>query len=144
MAISGVDGHADAPLRAVRAALQTIAAVDRMKPFFACMYDADFDIRIGLQDGGAVLGSLGSIGHERLTEIGDVVNVASRVEIANKDARTRLLMSSTPYHEVKTCIEITDFARVRLRGTSERMTRPIRAGLPCAFPRDGFRASRDF
>ena len=58
MAIFGVDDQPNAPLRSVRAALQTLAAVDSMKPYFASMYDADFDIRIGLHYGEAVIGSL--------------------------------------------------------------------------------------
>ena len=91
MAIFGVDEDENAPLRAVNAALQTLAAIDRMKPFFTAMYDIDFDIRIGLHHGEAVLGSVGSLGHERLTAVGDVVNVASRVEAANKEAGTRML-----------------------------------------------------
>ena len=122
MAIFGVDDQPDAPLRAVNAALQTLAAVDRMKPFFASMYDADFDVRIGLHYGEAVIGSLGSIGHERLTAIGDVVNVASRVEAANKEAGTRLLISDALHDEVEDKVEVADFIRTRLRGTSERIT----------------------
>ncbi len=122
MAIFGVDDQPNAPLRSVNAALQTLAAVDTMKPFFTSMYDADVDIRIGLHYGEAVLGSLGSIGHERLTAIGDVVNVASRVEIANKDAGTRLLISEALYEEVKESVEVADFVRIRPRGTSDRMT----------------------
>jgi len=89
MAIFGLDDQPDAPLRAVNAALRTLAAVDRMKPFFKSMYGVDFDIRIGLHHGEAVIGSVGSIGHEKVTAIGDVVNVASRVEAANKEAGTR-------------------------------------------------------
>ncbi|MFQ5567621.1 MAG: adenylate/guanylate cyclase domain-containing protein, partial [Paracoccaceae bacterium] len=122
MAIFGVDDQADAPLRSVNAALQTLAAVDRMKPFFAAMYDAEFDIRIGLHYGEAVIGSLGSVGHERLTAIGDVVNVASRVEAANKEAGTRLLISDALHDEVADQVEVADFVRIRLRGTSERIT----------------------
>ncbi len=122
MAIFGIDDQPDAPLRAVNAALQTLAAVDRLKPFFASMYDIDFDIRIGLHYGEAVIGSLGSIGHERLTAIGDVVNVASRVEAANKEAGTRLLISDALLDEVADSVEIADFIRTRLRGTSERIT----------------------
>jgi class 3 adenylate cyclase/nitrite reductase/ring-hydroxylating ferredoxin subunit len=122
MAIFGVDDQPDAPLHAVNAALQTLAAVDRLKPFFASMYDIDFDIRIGLHYGEAVIGSLGSAGHERLTAIGDVVNVASRVEAANKDAGTRLLISDALLDEVVDRVEVADFIRTRLRGTSERMT----------------------
>ena len=122
MAIFGIDGETDAPIRSVYAALQTLAAVDRMKPFFASMYDADFDIRIGLHYGEAVIGSLGSIGHQRLTAVGDVVNVASRVEAANKDAGTRLLISQALHDQVANKVEVDDFVRIRLRGTSERIT----------------------
>lgn len=122
MAIFGVEDQADAPLRSVNAALQTLAAVDRMKPFFAAMYGADFDIRIGLHYGEAVIGSLGSVGHERLTAIGDVVNVASRVEAASKDAGTRFLISEALHDRVKDQVEVADFVRMRLRGTSDRIT----------------------
>jgi class 3 adenylate cyclase/nitrite reductase/ring-hydroxylating ferredoxin subunit len=122
MAIFGVHGQPDAPIRSVNAALQTLAAVDRMKPFFASMYGIDFDIRIGLHWGDAVIGSIGPSGHERLTAIGDVVNVASRVEAANKEAGTRLLITEALYERVKDEVDMTDFVRVRLRGTSDRMT----------------------
>ena len=122
MAIFGVDDQPEAELRAVNAALQTLATVDRMKPFFTSMYDANFDVRIGLHYGEAVIGSVGSIGHERLTAIGDVVNVASRVEAANKDAGTRFLITDVLHDQVKDKVEVEDFVRVRLRGTSERIT----------------------
>ena len=122
MAIFGVDDQPDAPIRSVNAALQTLAAVDRMKPFFAAMYDAEFDIRIGLHYGEAVIGSLGSVGHERLTAIGDVVNEASRVEAASKDAGTRFLISEALHDQVKDQVEVADFVRMRLRGTSDRIT----------------------
>jgi class 3 adenylate cyclase/nitrite reductase/ring-hydroxylating ferredoxin subunit len=122
MAIFGINDQPDAPLRAVNAALQTLTAVDRLKPFFATMYGVDFDIRIGLHYGEAVIGTLGFAGHEQLTAIGDVVNVASRIEAANKEAGTRLLISEAHHDQVKDKIEVADFVRVRLRGTSERTT----------------------
>jgi class 3 adenylate cyclase len=122
MAIFGIDDQPNAPLRSINAAVRTLDAVDRMKPFFASMYDADFNIRIGLHYGEAVIGSLGSIGHERLTAIGDVVNVASRVEAANKDAGTRLLISQALHDQVADKVETGDFVRIRLPGTSERIT----------------------
>lgn len=122
MAIFGVDDQPNAPLRAVGTSLQILAAVDRMKPFFASMYEADIDIRIGLHYGEAVIGSLGSIGHERLTAIGDVVNVASRIEAANKEAGTRLLVSEALHEQIEESVQVRDFVRMRLKGTSERMT----------------------
>ena len=96
--------------------MQTLAAVDRLKPYFKTMYDIDFDIRIGIHYGEVVVGSVGAIGHERLTVIGDAVNVASRIEAANKDAGTRMLVSE-PLHElVGDSLEVSDFVRIRLRG----------------------------
>jgi class 3 adenylate cyclase/nitrite reductase/ring-hydroxylating ferredoxin subunit len=122
MALFGVDGQEDAPIRAVNAALQTLAAVDRMKPFVKAMYGAELDVRIGLHHGEAVLGSVGAFGHERLTAIGDVVNTASRIESANKEAGTRFLISDALYRLVEDKVEASDFVRTRLRGTSERIT----------------------
>jgi class 3 adenylate cyclase/nitrite reductase/ring-hydroxylating ferredoxin subunit len=122
MAIFGVDGRVDAALRSVNAALQTLEAVDRMKPYFKSMYDIDFDIRIGLHYGEAVIGTLGAVGHERMTAIGDVVNLASRVEAANKEAGTRLLISDDLFGQVADKVDEVDFIRVRLPGTNERMT----------------------
>lgn len=122
MAIFGIDDQPHAPLRAVKSALQILEVADRMKPFLASMYDVDFDVRVGLHYGEAVIGSLGSVGHERLTAIGDIVNVASRIEAANKDAATRFLISEALHAEVEDSIEVVDFVRIRLRGTRDRMT----------------------
>ncbi|WP_172402015.1 adenylate/guanylate cyclase domain-containing protein [Ensifer aridi] len=120
MAVFGMNDQPDAPLRAINAALQTLGTVDRLKPFFASMYGIDFDIRIGLNYGEAVIGTLGFAGHGRLTAVGDVVNVASRIEAANKEAGTRLLISESLRDEIADKVEIGDFLRVRLRGTGER------------------------
>jgi class 3 adenylate cyclase/nitrite reductase/ring-hydroxylating ferredoxin subunit len=122
MAIFGVDDQPDAPLHAVDTALQILEATDQMKPFFASMYDIDFDVRVGLHYGECVIGSLGSIGHERLTAIGEVPNIASRIEAANKEAGTRLLISQALHDQIEDAIEVADFVRVLLRGTRDRIT----------------------
>ena len=122
MAIFGIEDQDNAPLFAVNAALQILETADQMKPFFASMYGVDFDIRTGIHYGETVIGSLGSVGHERLTAIGEVPNVASRVEAANREAGTRLLISQDLYDEIKDDVNVADFVRIRLRGTSDRMT----------------------
>ncbi|MCZ6577434.1 MAG: 2Fe-2S iron-sulfur cluster-binding protein, partial [Gammaproteobacteria bacterium] len=129
MAIFGIEDQPNAPLHAVNTALQILESADQIKPFFASMYDVEFDIRTGLHYGEAVIGSLGSIGHERVTAIGEVPNVASRIEAANKEAGTRLLISQALYDKVEDGVEVTDFVRVRLRGTSDRITLYEIAGL---------------
>lgn len=122
MAIFGADGRPEAALRSVNAALQSLAAVDRMKPYFKSMYDVDFDVRIGLHYGEAVIGTLGSVGHERMTAIGDVVNVASRVEAANKEAGTRFLISDALHMQIDGMVSVADYIRTRLPGTTGRIT----------------------
>ena len=48
--------------------------------------------------------------------------MASRVEAANKDAGTRLLISEALHDEIGDKLEIVDFIRIRLPGTSDRIT----------------------
>ena len=122
MAIFGLEDQPNAPLHAVNTALQILAAADQVKPYFAAMYDVEFDIRIGLHYGEAVIGSLGSIGHERVTAIGEVPNIASRIEAANKEVGTRLLMSQALHDIIEDDVKVADFVRVLLRGTKDRIT----------------------
>lgn len=51
--------------------------------------------------GQVVLGSLGTPRFHRVTIVGDAVNFASRIESANKDAGTHLLISEATYHYIK-------------------------------------------
>ena len=93
MALFGVSGAPDAPLRSVRAGLAMLAEVDKLKPMFRELYSLDFDIGVGLHYGEAIIGSIGAENQQRLTVIGDAVNFASRIESANKANNTRLLVS---------------------------------------------------
>ncbi len=95
MALFGLDpGSAEEPVRrAVEAGLAMTAAMDGLKPYLASAYGRDFDIGVGIHFGEAVVGSIGAIGRERVTAIGDAVNFASRIESANKHLGTRLLVS---------------------------------------------------
>ena len=94
MSVFGIDDQPDAPLRAVNAGLETLGVVNRLQPFFASMYDIEFDVRIGVHYGEAVVGSVGAIGHERVTVIGDVVNGVAEAVIKfplDSDAMRALL-----------------------------------------------------
>ena len=122
MALFGIDDDSYAPLRAVKAALEMLAAIDRLRPYMDAMYGRHFDAGIGIHFGEAVIGVLGSRKQERLTAIGDTVNIANRIERANKEAGTRLLISETLWERVKESVVIKDFVRVKLRGTSDRIS----------------------
>jgi adenylate cyclase len=90
----------NAPEQAVRAGLAMLVAMDELKPYLETAYGRSFDMRIGIHYGEAVVGSVGAIGRERVTAIGDAVNLASRIESANKLFGTRLLLSAPAYSQV--------------------------------------------
>lgn len=122
LALFGTEGESDAPLRSVKAALEMFDVVDKFKPYMNAMYGRAFDIGVGLHYGEAVIGHIGSPSREKLTAIGDTVNVASRIEAENKAAGTRLLISEDLYTLVEDAVTVEDYVRVKLRGTSERKT----------------------
>lgn len=122
MALFGIEDDDNAPLRGVKSALEMLDVVDNLKPYMEAMYGRSFDVGVGLHYGEAVIGTIGSANKEKLTAIGTTVNVASRIEAANKDAGTRLLISEELYERVKDDVVMQDFLRVKLRGTSKRKT----------------------
>jgi nitrite reductase/ring-hydroxylating ferredoxin subunit len=109
-------------LHAIKAAMDMLDAADRMKPYMKTMYDRDFEVGLGLHYGAAVIGTVSGGREEILTAIGETVNVASRIESANKEAGSRLLISEALYRQIESQVEVSDFIRVRLRGTNERIS----------------------
>ena len=85
-------------------------------------YGSDFDIRIGIHYGEVIVGSVGYGEDKKLTVIGDAVNIASRIEAINKDAGTRLLVSDDAYNEIRDNVDVQNFLRLKLRGTSNLIT----------------------
>jgi class 3 adenylate cyclase len=105
MAIFGIDDMLDMPLRAIKAATDMLGAADAMKPHMKTMYRKEFEIGIGLHYGQAVIGTVSGGREEKLAAIGETVNVASRIESANKEAGTRLLISEALYQQVEKQVE---------------------------------------
>ena len=102
MALFEADDPAEGALRAVRAGLDLLDAVQKLEPYLEELYHQSFQIRIGLHFGQVVAGKLGSPGNKKMTVIGDTVNFASRIEAANKQAGTQFLISEDTYALVKT------------------------------------------
>ena len=122
MAIFGLKESRQQILRSVNTGLQMLEAMDEFKIYLKAAYDRIFDIRIGIHNGEVIVGSIGSGDDKKLTVIGDVVNIASRIESTNKDAGTRLLISENAYNKVKDYLEIDNHLRLKLRGTSNLIT----------------------
>ena len=99
-----------------------IHRMDEFKKYLIKAYGSDFDIRVGIHYGEVIVGSVGYGEDKKLTVIGDAVNIASRIEAINKDAGTRLLVSDDAYNEIKENVDVRNFLRLKLRGTSNLIT----------------------
>jgi adenylate cyclase len=122
MALFGVEDPDDAAGRAVRAGLGMLEAVERLQPYLRAAYGRGFDIGVGIHYGEAVVGAVGAPGRRRRTAIGDAVNLASRVEAANKGAGTRLLISEATYRQVEGRVRVGRTVHVSLPGKSGQYT----------------------
>ncbi len=122
MAIFGLKQSRQQILRSINTGIEMLKAMDEFKNYLHQAYGRSFDVRIGIHFGEVVVGSVGQEEDKKLTVIGDVVNIASRIEAANKDADTRLLISENAFDVVKDSIEVKDYLRFKLRGTSNLIT----------------------
>ena len=109
VAIFGLHDEESPAQHAVKASLQMCDEMDDMKPYLKTMYGQDFEIGVGIHWGEAVVGDIGAGKSKRLTAIGDAMNFASRVESANKQFQSRVLISEETHDEIKDSLVIKDF-----------------------------------
>ena len=76
----------------------------------------DLAFRIGLNTGRAKVGNFGSRDAKNYTMIGDAVNLAARLEGANKPYHTRIMISETTYRAAAAVIEVRELDLLRVVG----------------------------
>lgn len=116
MALFGMEDTTGAALQAVRAGLEMHAAMEHLKPYLRTIYAKTFHIGVGIHYGDVVVGAIGAQSLKRVTAIGDAVNLASRIEAANKQAGTGLLISEETYREVRERVRLGKTICVTLPG----------------------------
>jgi len=122
MALFEADDPVAGALRAIRTGLEMIEAVQKLGPYLQELYQESFNIRIGLHYGQVIAGTLGAPGNKKMTVIGDAVNLASRIEAANKRLGTHFLISADVYALVKEHVRLGQRTRLTLPGKSGQYT----------------------
>jgi adenylate cyclase len=119
LALFGVMEESKNPvLDAINAVRAMNEALKKFNEYLHQMYDWSFGIRAGINYGKVIVGNFDTGMMRKISAIGDAVNLASRIESANKDFGTKLLISQSAYKEVKGVVEPHKFHRARLRGRS--------------------------
>lgn len=80
------------------------------------------DLRIGIATGEALVGSIGSEFMMSFTVMGDAVNLASRLEAANKTYGSRSLISEATTVAAGAAIEVREIDRLMVHGQSRPQT----------------------
>ncbi len=118
MALFGLENSDKAAEQAVRAGVEMLEELDKLNPYFETLYRHRLRIGIGIHCGLVVVGNLGESKNQTLTAIGDAVNFASRIEAANKQVGTSLLISQETYEEVKELALVDRCVSVQIPGKS--------------------------
>ncbi|MGB5992166.1 MAG: adenylate/guanylate cyclase domain-containing protein, partial [Desulfobacterales bacterium] len=106
-------------VRAVRAAIRCQQVLAKMRPGFKERIGKDMFMRIGINTGPVVVGNLGSHTRFDYTMIGDAVNIAARLEGANKQFGTYTMISQSTRDMLGDIFTMRELARIAVVGRRE-------------------------
>lgn len=113
---------ADHGSRLVRASLRCQAKLTEMRPTFKKLVDKDMFMRVGANTGQAVVGNMGSRTRFDYTMLGDAVNLAARLEGANKEFGTYTMISESTRDMLSDEFAIRELGRVVVVGRKKPVT----------------------
>lgn len=120
LALFGLEPLDNPTLCAVCAGLDMLHEVRRLSRQLEALYQSGFDIRVGVHHGQVVVGAVGTPRLHKVTVIGDAVNLASRIEAANKETGTRFLISQAAFDQVQDQVKLGKALELELPGKQGR------------------------
>lgn len=79
-------------------------------------------VRMGLNTGSMLVGNMGSAQRMNYTMMGNAVNLASRLEGANKVYSSDIMISQSTYAQVEDVVDVRELDTIRVVGISEPVT----------------------
>lgn len=113
---------ADHAVQAVRAALACRDRLDALNREFAAADEPSIAQRVGINTGPALVGNIGSRRRFNYTVMGDAVNLASRLEGANKAFGTQILVSEETAARCPSDVPLLEIDRILVVGRDEPVT----------------------
>ncbi len=108
--------YEDNAMRAVQAAVDMIGAMGQVETGFLNLPDTGYAIGIGVHEGPAIVGNIGSSDKFDYTAIGDTVNIASRLEGLTKHYHRRILVSEEIATKTGDSFDLREVDRVKVKG----------------------------
>ncbi len=109
--------HEDDAERAVRAGLDIQAAAKAYAPQVKARHGVDFDLRVGINTGTAVLAFVGDAVRTEYTAMGDAANIAARLQSAAQPGT--VLISADTYRLVHAQFDVNPRGPLEMKGKSE-------------------------
>ena len=106
----------DAARNACRAALASLEALEQVNLNFKARGLGAISMRVGLHTGDAIVGNLGSDRLFDYTVVGDTVNLASRLESANKFFSTRIMISEDTLKDAGDGFVVRELGLIAVKG----------------------------
>ncbi len=103
-------------LTSCKAAVKMMQALKEFNDERMKIGDKPIDIDIGLNSGVCSVGNVGSEKRKNYTVIGDAVNLASRLEGANKYYGTHIIISEFTYEKVKDHVVVRELDLMTVKG----------------------------
>jgi len=116
LALFGLHDEPDPALSAVRSGLAVLEVAKNLSHYVKRLYGMEFAVRVGIDYGEVIVGIMGAGDSARETVIGDTVNVASRLETANKDLGSDMLVSNAVHHLTQSSVTFGARHELDVRG----------------------------